>query len=93
MKKIMRYIMSLLLMLSLFSYNNITFVKAGEAFDVTNLEELYNALTYEGNVVINVMNDIEKTLPLDYEWQETHHGNNVYCYLGSGEKILNLNGH
>ena len=65
-------------------------------FNVTDADHLRSALQTVGDITVNIMNDIEFTMPDGYQWSNYNGAKSNYSYwsyIAEGNKTINLKGH
>ena len=69
--------------------------RADGTVNVSTADQLREALQKEGDFVISVSGDIDYKLPDDFKWTNYDTENKLFIWaqIGSGKKILELNGH
>ena len=92
--RLISLLLAILMTASLIPLSAVT-ASAAEVIDVYDASQLRAALQRDGTCEINVMQDIEYTLPLGFKWDYYNPENDHYVWanLGDGIKNLNLSGH
>ena len=65
-------------------------------YNVTDANHLRSALQTNGDITVNVKNDIEFTMPDGYQWSQYNGKDDGIAYwtvIAPGNKTINLNGH